>query len=527
VNENANTRRSLDGFFSDSVRRYPERPALYASGRHWSYRDLDAECRSVEAALRGAGLEGRGSNVGVVYARGAFSYAAILAAMRTGNVYVPLNNKLPAARLVKIIEDAGLEAVLIDTSEALPDEVMEALRRSPSLHLIVQDSSAFDMPQHTVWLTSLENARLGEHAEPAPLAYIIYTSGSTGIPKGVSITHESACRCIEKSQRLFGTHELDRFTQFSALSFDVSILDLFLCWKSGATLYVPAQSEAMVPLKFAVTHEITVWSSVPSLANFLLKLQLLKSRALERVRMFLFCGEALPVDLADALLTAAPRSRIFNLYGPTECTIFATCYEYRQQERTEHGIVPIGTPLPGLHCMIVDDNREVKTDDTPGELWLSGDQLAVEYWRNATATQAAFVNFESDDGSRNRWYRTGDLVSRRQNVGYSFRGRLDRQVKLRGFRIELQEIESALRDVIGCALVAVVPIRNHGGICEKIVAYCDALNGDEAAIKTRCLTRIPKYMVPDRIFELEQFPLSESGKINYLALAARTKTAGD
>jgi acyl-CoA synthetase (AMP-forming)/AMP-acid ligase II len=168
--------------------------------------------------------------------------------------------------------------------------------------------------------------------------------------------------------------------------------------------------------------------------------------------------------------------------------------------------------------MIVDDGEVIEEDDKSGELWLSGDQLAVEYWRNPTATQTAFVRFDAPAGQTTLWYRTGDLVSHDRRVGYLFHGRLDRQIKLRGFRIELQEIEAVLRDITGSAIVAVIPLRNRGGVCEKIVAYCDTLNGEEADIKARCLHKIPKYMVPDRIFELADFPLSESGKINYRAL---------
>jgi len=529
-------RRSLDVFFSESVRRFPDRPALFVSGQYWSYDQLDAECKAIEATLRAAGLTGGNCNIGLIYARGMLSYAAIIAIMRSDHVYVPLNGALPAERLLRIIEDAGIETVIIDSSMALSEGERVALQKSKPLRILVatHDSNAsFDSivesaPQHRLF--SISYADVGsmqpQETRTPPtltrLAYIIYTSGSTGVPKGVAITHESAYRCIEKSHRLFGTSEQDRFTQFSALSFDVSILDLFLCWKSGGTLYVPADQEAILPIKFAVTHEITVWSSVPSLANFLLKMKLLKSDALPRIRMYLFCGEALPIELAQACLNAASSSRVFNLYGPTECTIFATYHEYDRAEGEQGGIVPIGVPLSGLRCMIVNDGHVVEAADEPGELWLTGDQLAVEYWKNPAATQSAFVPFQSNDSAAEVWYRTGDLVSRRHGVGLLFRGRLDRQIKLRGFRVELQEIESALRGIIGCSLVAAIPIRNSGGIWEKVIAYCDTLNADESTIKARCLSRLPQYMVPDRIIELDHFPLSASGKIDYLALSARS-----
>jgi amino acid adenylation domain-containing protein len=534
----ASERRSLDGFFSASLRKFPDRPALFASGQLWSYNQLHAECGSIVRALHAAGSTGRQCNVGLIYGRSMFSYAAIIAIMRAGEVYVPLNAKLPAERLLKIIEDAGIEVVIIDAEEVLPESVINALRRIKALHILVKgnpsssslEATLRDSPQHRVWrVSAAEN--LSEYPEAsssdtAPgsgrIAYIIYTSGSTGVPKGVAITQESACRCIEKSHCIFGTSEEDRFTQFSALSFDVSILDLFLCWKSGGALYVPAPAEALMPLSFVVTHAITVWSSVPSLANFMLKLQLLKSDVLSKIRLSLFCGEALPSELALAWSTAAPASRIFNLYGPTEVTVFATYYEYERQSDLPHGVVPIGAPLPGVECMIVADDTAVVADDLPGELWLAGDQLALGYWNNPATTAAAFVRARFAGVCAEVWYRTGDLVSRRRGVGLSFRGRLDRQVKLRGHRIELQEIESTLRDLVGCAQVAIVPLRTAGGICEKIIAYCDKLNADETTVKARCLNRMTHYMVPERILELDTFPLTANGKVDYLALAARS-----
>jgi D-alanine--poly(phosphoribitol) ligase subunit 1 len=528
---------SLDGLFSRSVLSHPTRAALVVHGRPWSYIELDSQCRQIEAALQAAGVAGKRAKVGLLYGRSTFTYAAIIAIMRSRNVYVPLNPKLPAERLLRIIEDAQIEVMILDATDEIPGAVVTALRRADSLKLVIPQgahgeslmSTPLEAHEHVVFQVgeydSEENGggttSRADAVTPADVAYIIYTSGSTGVPKGVTITHHSACSCIEKSYRSFETTAGDRFTQFSALSFDVSILDLFLCWKSGAALCVPEEWEVLAPLKFAISQGITVWSSVPSLANIMLKLGLLRSNALQGVRLALFCGEALPGELAHAFLTAAPGCRVFNLYGPTECTIFATYHEYDLQRDRSYGTVPIGSPLSGLRCMLVDEGRVVNGTEAAGELWISGDQLALGYWNNPTATQAAFVRFPASDATADLWYRTGDLASRDGEGGLEFRGRLDRQVKLRGHRIELQEIESALRDVIGCTLVAVVPMRDPGGICNEIVAYCDSMKADEAAIKASCLDKIPRYMVPDRIMKLDVFPFSDHGKVDYRELTRR------
>ena len=175
-----------------------------------------------------------------------------------------------------------------------------------------------------------------------------------------------------------------------------------------------------------------------------------------------------------------------------------------------------------MRCLIMRDDLLVEREDEPGELWMAGDQLARKYWNNTAATEQAFVRYPSGPDASEVWYRTGDLVSYRPDVGYLFHGRADRQIKLHGHRVELQEIESALRDEIGCAFVAVVPVRAAGGMWEKLIAYCDRIDAEEPGIKARCIRRLPRYMVPDRIVGLDKFPLGAHGKIDYLALAART-----
>jgi D-alanine--poly(phosphoribitol) ligase subunit 1 len=531
--------RSLDEFFSASVRKYPDRPALWIAGRNWSYAELDATSRRIEQSLKTAGLTGKRCNVGLVYAGSAFSYAAVIAIMRSRHVYVPLNPKLPAERLETVIADAHLRAVVIDASDGPPDSVICALRKFRSLTRIASDAPLTDAPAvaSPEWrsteplrepaepLDQMTDTPADRRGPPMRLAYVMYTSGSTGTPKGVAISHESACSCIETLQRITESCEEDRFTQFSALSFDVSISDLFLCWKSGGTLYVPAPSEALVPLNFAIRHGITVWSSVPSLANILLRLRLLRKNVLPRLRVSMFAGEGLPCELAQAWAEAAPQARLLNFYGPTEVTIVATYYPYEKENTPRAGIVPIGTPFPGMRCMIVADDRVVDVDDVPGELWMSGSQLACGYWNNMAATRKSFVRFPLDAPLGEIWSRTGDIVSHRRGVGFSFHGRADRQVKLHGHRVELQEVESTLRDVTGCALVAVVPVSNTSGISEKLIAYCDRLGADETTVKTRVMSRIPRHMVPERILELAEFPLSPHGKVDYLALAQTAASA--
>jgi D-alanine--poly(phosphoribitol) ligase subunit 1 len=527
VSPNVRQSRTLDTFFSESVQRWPDRPALYVRGKSWSYAQVDAESRRLEHGLALAGFSGLWRNIGLLYARSLSSYAAVIAIMRSGNVYVPLNPSLPEERLIKIIQDAGIALLIIDTDEGIPAGVINALQGVTcvrTLQIGDRSNARLESMPHE-WRSSCEPTAEKETPtthDAGPLAYIMYTSGSTGTPKGVAISHPSACSCIKSLHELAQTTQEDRFTQFSALSFDVSISDMFLCWKSGGALYVPTSSEALVPLSFVTAHGITVWSSVPSLANILLRLRLLTHNALPQLRLSMFAGEGLPLELAQAWAAAAPQSRILNLYGPTEVTIFATYHWYPTPGTAYAGILPIGRPFPTMRCLIMRDNQPVEQEDEPGELWMAGDQLATKYWNNTAATEYAFVRYPSEAGAGEVWYRTGDIVSYRHEVGYLFHGRADRQIKLHGYRVELQEIESALREEIGCAFVAVVPVRDGAGMWEKLIAYCDRIDAEEPGIKARCTRRLPRYMVPDRIVKLDDFPLGAHGKIDYLALAARS-----
>jgi amino acid adenylation domain-containing protein len=519
----SNARRSLDGFFTTSLHRHAARPAVFVGDRSWSYWELDGVCRDIQHELLRE--EADAGNVGVITTRSAVTYAAVIAVMRAGCVYVPLNPRFPEERLLRIIRDAEIRTVIVDASDADAVALCRALAaREPITALSVGVATPENGHAETSRCATSVNLICGTRATavarppaPAGLAYIIYTSGSTGMPKGVAVTHESACNCVEKLQQLFGTDCEDSFTQFNELSFDLSVADMFLCWMSGACLYVPAASQGIVPMKFAITHGITVWSSVPSLASISARLGMLRPGILPRLRFTLFCGEALPAELAHTWAAAAPQCRVFNLYGPTETTIYATYHEFDPRRDARVGVVPIGVPLPGLSYSLAGSSQIDGSD--VGELWLSGDQLALGYWRNALATSRAFVSVPDGQGRAQTWYRTGDLASYDPALGLIFRGRADRQVKLHGYRVELQDVEAALRRVTECSVVAVVPRVGSAGLVDGLVAFCETSQLDEHLTRQRCLEAMPSYVVPHRIVALASLPLSEHGKVDYKRLA--------
>ncbi len=523
MNDSIDSCRSLARFFADSVRLYPDRPALSIGERQWTYGALRQECDAIRLRLESIGFAGRQANIGVLSAKTLVSYASIVATMESGNVYVPLNPRFPVDRLLKIVEDAGIETVIVDAASV--DAAIPLLKEAGFHHVILPDSGGNPVPDLDRASTRIhwgkQAAGLPDGrgdvpiSRPARFAYMMYTSGSTGGPKGVAVTHDNGCACIERAFDLFETDCADRFTQMFELSFDLSICDIFLCWRSGGCLFVPQPQDRLIPLDFVRRNEISVWGAVPSLASNMQKLNLLKNGTFPSLRLSWFCGEAFPAELAQAWSEAAPLSKIYNVYGPTETTIFVTSYLYEPGKSPATGIVPIGDMLPGLDCLVIDDGQPTAG---AGELWLSGDQVVPGYWNKPDTTAASFVK---RPGSDRIWYRTGDLASIDGRFGLMFHGRIDRQVKMRGNRVELQEIEGAIRRTVGCATVAVIPVFSKEGICTHLVAFCDRIEGGEAAAKKASARELPPYMIPEKFIEIDRFPYNSNGKLDYKELSGR------
>jgi amino acid adenylation domain-containing protein len=504
------------------------RPALYVAGRAWSYEELRNGQRAIGEFLTARGIAGQ-QTVGVLANKSMLVYQSLLGIMERGNIYVPMAPKFPAARLAQIADQAELKAIIVENASV--EKAAELLQQCRS-ELLVLLPQAKELPESLIPLQR-HNFVVGE-ADAAALrpggvlfntrgehyAYLLFTSGSTGLPKGVPVTHANACACIEAVQKRFPLVASDRVAHFAELTFDISIGEMFLTWKAGACLYAPQMSELMVPSEFVRRHELTVWSSVPTLANNMRAVGALKPGSLPSVRLSLFCGEPLSRELADAWTKAATASTTVNLYGPTEASIFATSYVYDGSSTTN--IVPLGVGLDQMQCRVVDETNHDVAADAVGELLLAGPQVVSGYWENPEATARAFQTLSGDRGGR-VWYHTGDLVSVSKEWGLLFHGRKDRQIKMRGYRIELMEIESVLKHVTGAEAAAAVPIHQGDGRYEQIIAYCNRINLDEASIKVQCGAHLPDYMVPLRIVGLAALPTNDNGKIDYRALASRAE----
>ncbi len=353
------------------------------------------------------------------------------------------------------------------------------------------------------------------------LAYLMFTSGSTGVPKGVAVSHANVRALISRLAARYRLTSADRLSQMFDLTFDLSVFDQFMAWEAGACLVCPSRADVVNPARFIREHELTVWFSVPSVAMFMRRLGSLAPGSFPSLRWSLFCGEPLPLELAEAWSAAAPGSTLENLYGPTEVTVACTVYRWRGEESRPHcihGIVPIGEPFAGLDVMLADPALHEVPVGEPGELLMAGDQVTLGYWNDTERTAAAFV---TPPATPVTYYRTGDLVTRRTpDAPLSYLGRLDHQVKILGHRVELLEIEAALRAATGRDSVAAVAWPRTGSGAAGVVAFIAGGGVDAAGVRTVLASRLPPYMVPRQIREMPALPLNSNGKIDRRALEA-------
>jgi amino acid adenylation domain-containing protein len=373
--------------------------------------------------------------------------------------------------------------------------------------------------QRDLQLTHRQDADADHAARGAAngsFAYILFTSGSTGTPKGIGITPANVAAYLDHAVEAFAVRPGDRASQMFELTFDLSVHDMFVTWLGGGTLCVPPANAVMAPARFIIDERITHWFSVPSTAAILAKFRMLRDGVFPTLRQSLFCGEALPAALATQWCKSAPNSTVLNLYGPTEATIAITAHPWTLESVTPSDVVPIGSPFPTQRVRVVLDGVEAAPGQS-GELCLCGTQVSPGYLSDPQKTQASFVRFADSDET---WYRTGDLVRLGPDGVIHYLGRLDSQIQLHGHRVELGEVEGAMRKVTAGRTCAVIPWPPGGATVESIVACVEGAGtpDDAAALRAAVAHLLPDYMVPSRMVFVAIMPLNSNGKIDRKAL---------
>lgn len=531
---------SLFDLFLTSRAAHASRPAIWVEGHTSTYEELHHAAAqlagAMEAVRRGNG-NGQ-SQCGLLVNRTPTAYTGVLASLIAGSVYVPLNPTFPVDRLRSILSASDIDALVVDrrgmaTAAALLPDFSRALT---VLMPDVDEAQEWfaRAPQHR-YLThkEIERAELASPPAESPVdagAYLLFTSGSTGTPKGVLITHINALAYAKNVSERFRPSPEDRFSQVFDFSFDLSVHDMFVAWAAGACLYCAPEGSLAGTGEFIRRCGLTFWLSVPATAAFMQQVRMLKPGSYPTLRWSLFCGEVLPMALARAWQEAAPNSIVENLYGPTEATVAFTTYRLpseRSAELDAMQTVPIGVPLQDQRVMVVDESGKPLPDGEAGELCLGGSQVAGGYWRAPEKTAERFLAPQCAEAAGVRWYRTGDLAVMTKEHGLLFRGRIDRQTKIRGYRVELMEVENAMRAAAGTDTVGAVPWPlDSGGLASGIVGFVSGTQKSAEEVIEGCRSALPSYMVPTRIYQLDKWPLNPNGKTDYKSMAEFLKQAG-
>ena len=513
---------TLQRNFVDSARRRPAATAVVEPGTgSIRYDALDALSDRARDWLVGAGV-GRGDRVGLFMRKSVDTVAALLGALKAGASYVPVDSAAPAARGAYILHNCEVKALVVE-AELLPrlQAELSTLGAAPQVLAVSRGAGPGAGLAAALEAAGPQPATETVDSGADDLAYILYTSGSTGRPKGVMLTQRNAVSFVDWCSEVFAPREDDRLSSHAPFHFDLSILDLHLCFKHAATLVLVNEDigkDAPRLARLIADERISIWYSAPSILALLAQFGDLVRHDYSALRQVLFAGEVFAVKHLRALGRQLPAPRYFNLYGPTETNV-CTWYEVRMpvpEERTKP--YPIGHVCSHLQARVLDEHGVDVARGSEGELCIAGPGVMQGYWSLPEQTAHGFRT----DAAGVRWYRTGDIVTEADDGCYTYLGRRDRMVKRRGYRVELGEIEAALykHPRVKEAAVVALPDADAG---VTIVAHLAAHDGKPPGLiemKRHCSENMPLYMIPDRFVWQPSLPKTSTDKIDYQGLKA-------
>jgi L-proline---[L-prolyl-carrier protein] ligase len=503
----------LDELLVASAARTPEAvAAMDVAGNAVSYKDLDKFADDVARALVSLGV-GKGDRVGLCVPKSIGALVSVFGILKAGAAYVPVDYSAPAQRNGFIFNNCEVKAIVAFGAnvDALHGELGH---EGWSRHPFPLSGAGMD------GLLILVPERSGRASAPAErdLAYILYTSGSTGLPKGVMHSHATAMSFVDWCSEEFKPTPRDRFSSHAPFHFDLSILDIYVPIKHGASVVLIGSDAGKQPgtlSKLIAERRITVWYSTPSILRMLVEHGKLEAFDCSSLRLVLFAGEVFPIKHLRALMSRWPHPVYYNLYGPTETNVCTYFKLPKQIDSDDADTLPIGRACSGDQTRVVlASDTEVPRGDE-GELIVTGGSVMLGYWNLPDQNARAFL---SEGGKQ--WYRTGDIVREGVSGDYMFLGRRDRMVKRRGYRVELGEIEAALHRHPAIPEAAVIAATNEAGeiYVHAFIAWTEDKPASVVKLKQFCSQNLPIYMVPDRISVLAELPKTSTDKIDYQRL---------
>lgn len=478
----------------------PHNTAIECEERLYTYKELDELTDNLAAVLTEQGVS-RGIYVGLSMARSEWPIISILAILKAGGAYIPLEASLPDDRLRYIAEEAGCALILTD------EDMLERIERLCNCHILtINDCRKAALSTGTFTPFSA--------AKPESVCYTLFTSGTTGRPKGVVTEHRNCVHFVNAFNQVCSTTAKDRVFQGFSLGFDGSVEEMWMALSNGATLVcgMPDTPRFGADLgSFLHEKQISFFSTVPTLLATL-------PEDLPHLRQLVVSGEACPPEIVNRWANGSRD--LLNVYGPTEATVNTTCAKLVQGKP-----VTIGKPLPGYELFILDEQQQLVSEGEEGELFIGGPGISRGYLNQKELSDKAYINWPEQSYAegviesnihQKRLYRTGDLVRRNEEGELEFFGRIDTQVKLRGFRVELSEIEAVLIDQPGitAAAVKVLPLNEMDTLVAYIIPDEGVSDIDRGALLHELKDKLPSYMVPQYLEILSEFPRVPSGKVD-------------
>ncbi|MEM1330088.1 MAG: amino acid adenylation domain-containing protein [Planctomycetota bacterium] len=518
-------------WFEASVARTPDAIAVIDHDGAVSYAELDLASSRIANALLDEGIE-RGDLVAVHAARNRDLPAALLGVLRAGGAYVPLDDHWPAKRVSSVLSSLRVRlAVASDTKLPALSDANEAGAGLRVVCTCRESDRAIDIspvPGALVRGPSHARAPVNAAGRDAPrCAYVIFTSGSTGVPKGVSVAHSAVANLINWVNRTHTVNESDRLLFVTSPGFDLSVYDLFGIFGAGGSVRIASEAEMLDPERLAAIlrdESISFWDSAPALLDQVL----MSSPACERwpaLRLAFLSGDWIGLDLPAALAARGSQVRFVALGGATEATVWSNSFEV-EEVSSAWASIPYGKPIQNARYYVLDERQEPMPLGVAGELFIGGQCVAIGYAGDPSQTAERFLPDPFRPGER--VYRTGDLARWNPDGNLELLGRIDRQVKVRGYRVEPGEIESALVSLSGVSSAVVLSEPDPSGD-RRLVGFvrCNGDRPNAAALRAAIDGLLPSYMVPSELFVVDAFPLTGNGKIDradLLRLAEERRT---
>ncbi|MBC1221786.1 amino acid adenylation domain-containing protein [Nostoc sp. UCD121] len=483
--------------FTEQAVKTPDNIAVVFEDEQLSYRELNNQANQLANYLQQLGVK-PDVLVGICLEKSHLSIVAILAVLKAGGAYLPLDPTIPGERLGLMLQDAQVQV------------------------LLTQESLIASLPAHTAQVVCLDSCNAAQNRFENPvssvtcenLAYVIYTSGSTGIPKGVAVEHRQLCNYLNAILEKLDLPDAASFATVSTFAADLGNTVIFSALCTGGCLHIISQERASNPVALAEycrRHPIDCLKIVPSHLNALLTAA--NPEEILPSQLLILGGEAASWDLVAQIQQLKPSCQILNHYGPTEATVGVLTYKVEPQA-AKSATVPLGRPIANTQIYVLDEHLQPVPISVPGELYIGGANLARGYLNRPELTKERFIPNPFSEREGSRLYKTGDLARYLPDGNIEFLGRSDRQVKIHGFRIELEEVEAILRQHPGIKQ-AVATVRE-----ERLVAYVVSLYISSSDLRRFMQERLPEYMVPTAFVILNAIPLTKNGKVDYKALPA-------